>query len=134
MTVIYWLRRAANIYKPYVSNRVEEIQSVTNSEQWRYCPSKENPADLPSRGITVNDLLLADLWWKGSKFLRLNKQDWPGEIGTLILEKDAREENKLAVEDGYSNQEDNIGMLISDILNCEPSEGSSQKLTSGVKT
>ena len=36
-----------------------------------------NPADLGIRGLTVEELASADLWWNGPEFLKKSKQDWP---------------------------------------------------------
>ncbi|XP_070549573.1 uncharacterized protein [Ptychodera flava] len=64
--------------KPEVqANRVGEIQTSTNPEQWRYIPTKENPADLVTRGVTAVDLADEDLWWKGPEFLGKPTSDWP---------------------------------------------------------
>ena len=75
--VLFWLKRPAKFFKPFVSNRVGEIQSVTNPDQWRYINTKINPADIPSRGEAVEDLKNNDRWWHGPEFLRLNETEWP---------------------------------------------------------
>jgi len=36
-------------WKQYVKNHVQEIHTLTGADCWRFCPGKENPADLPSR-------------------------------------------------------------------------------------
>lgn len=46
-----WLRTTANLLKLFVNNRVAEIQKLTESFEWRHVPTKENPADLVSRGL-----------------------------------------------------------------------------------
>ena len=48
-------------YRQFVANRVKKIQSHPNT-QWRHVPTSENPADLGSRGGSVNE---AELWWNG---------------------------------------------------------------------
>ncbi|KRY32987.1 hypothetical protein T01_1154 [Trichinella spiralis] len=39
-------------WKPFVRNRVELIQQLTEPKLWKYCPSENNPADLISRGTS----------------------------------------------------------------------------------
>ena len=75
--MLYWLRRPAKYYKPFVSNRVGEIQSVSDPEQWRYVDTKENPADIPTRGEDILSLKCNDLWWHGPSFLMLTEDKWP---------------------------------------------------------
>ena len=61
--VLAWLT-ADNLDKlpRFVKNRVKEIQS--NGVTFRYVPTKENPADIATRGLTPTELSIAKLWWK----------------------------------------------------------------------
>lgn len=49
---LYWICRHGKQWRPFVQNRVNEILKQTEKEAWRHCPGKENPADLPSSGLT----------------------------------------------------------------------------------
>ena len=40
-TVLCWVNSTAVKYKPYVKNKVVEIQNLTPSTNWRYLPSKK---------------------------------------------------------------------------------------------
>ncbi|GFY63215.1 DUF1758 domain-containing protein [Trichonephila inaurata madagascariensis] len=42
----YWIRGDSSAFKPYVKNRAQEIQSLSDSIQWRHCLGKDNPAEL----------------------------------------------------------------------------------------
>ncbi|KRY23806.1 hypothetical protein T12_6340 [Trichinella patagoniensis] len=44
-----WIRGSYQHWKPFVAYRVQEIQGLVPTRQWKYCPTKENPADIPSR-------------------------------------------------------------------------------------
>ena len=41
-----WIKGPSYKWKPFVANRVEEIESKFSPGHWRYCPGKENTADL----------------------------------------------------------------------------------------
>ena len=60
--------------KPFVSNRVAEIRSV--STRWRYCPLADNPADLLIRDITFAQLNNLDKWNHGPEWLT-TASHWP---------------------------------------------------------
>lgn len=40
-------------------------------------PTKSNPADLASRGSTVEELKKDTLWWGGPEFLKCLPEEWP---------------------------------------------------------
>ncbi|KAK0136086.1 hypothetical protein N1851_028020 [Merluccius polli] len=65
MIVLHWIRSSAHKWKQFVANRVTEIQTLTDPQSWSHCKGKINPADLPTRGLTVQDLKQSTLWWKG---------------------------------------------------------------------
>ena len=65
MIVFHWICSTAQRWKPFVSNRVTEIQALTNPELWSHCSGKTNPADLPTRGQSVETLIQSKLWWSG---------------------------------------------------------------------
>ena len=75
--VLYWIKQQSRLYKPFVANRVSSIQELTLPKQWRYVPTKLNPADLLSRGISARECVESKLWWQGPEFLRMERNDWP---------------------------------------------------------
>nr|CAH7733895.1 unnamed protein product [Callosobruchus chinensis] len=75
--VLGWLHTSSSLLKTFVSNRVSEIQSLTDVSSWKHVSSGDNPADLASRGINPSNLLECDLWWKGPKWLQHTPESWP---------------------------------------------------------
>ncbi|GFW34669.1 integrase catalytic domain-containing protein [Trichonephila clavipes] len=64
-------------WKTFVANRTSEIIEVLSTKHWRHVPSKENPADIASRGIDPKCLPDCKLWWQGPPWLRLETSSWP---------------------------------------------------------
>ena len=54
-----------------------EIRSLTCDDSLRYCPTKENPADIASRGVSATELVNDEKWWHGPKFLCNPEEEWP---------------------------------------------------------
>ncbi|CAI5682672.1 unnamed protein product [Oreochromis niloticus] len=69
MITLQWICSSAQRWKPFVANRVTEIQTLTSPSSWSHVPGKANPADLPTRGQSVEALLQNQLWWNGPSFL-----------------------------------------------------------------
>jgi hypothetical protein len=91
MNVLYWICRPGKECKPYVANRVGEIQTKTTADQWRHVPTKKNPADIASRGSRVQELIESKLWWKGPDFLQMREDKWPNKV-TLVASTEAESE------------------------------------------
>ena len=74
---LHWLRGGGE-YKQFVANRVKKIQAHPEIT-WHHVPTKQNPADLGSRGGQVD---YCELWWKGPDWL-INEWEWPPDIVTI---------------------------------------------------
>ena len=66
---LFWIQGTEKEWRPFVNNRVREIRSLINPENWRHCPGSSNPADLPSRGASAVELSENKLWWNGPPWL-----------------------------------------------------------------
>ncbi|XP_033106332.1 uncharacterized protein LOC117108428, partial [Anneissia japonica] len=73
-----WIRGQSRQYKPFVSNRVAQIQGSTDPSDWRHIPGQHNIADKISRGVCVSEL--DGVWKEGPSFLKLPEDEWPRSI------------------------------------------------------
>ena len=64
-------------FKPFLANRIGEIQRTSSPEQWRHIPGTLNPADLPTRGLSAMALAESELWMEGPAFLKNDESTWP---------------------------------------------------------
>ena len=60
----------------YVRNRVQEIHKLAPSVEFKYIPTKDNPGDLLTRGVSSNVLMHSLLWWEGPSWLP-HSELWP---------------------------------------------------------
>ncbi|XP_071816656.1 uncharacterized protein [Apostichopus japonicus] len=88
--VLYWIRGRSKLFKPFVANRVGEIQHLTNPAQWRHVPGKDNPADLASRGTTVVKMIEHEKWSSGPEFLYGDPTCWPVNTVNDVVGSDQR--------------------------------------------
>jgi hypothetical protein len=77
--VLCWIKGADKDWKPFIQNRVMEVRRSVPVGCWRFCSGKDNPADLPSRGISIKQLKEGSLWWSGPPWLR------EGGINSFVL-------------------------------------------------
>ena len=76
MTALHWIR-TLKPWKQYINHQVVEIHNLSDCENWQFCPSNLNPADIPSRGMSGKKLPHCFVWWNGPEFLRETEQQWP---------------------------------------------------------
>lgn len=72
-----WIATESGLLKTFVAIRVAEIQRITNSKRWSHVMSSENPADIVSRGMSLDKLATSQLWWNGAPWLGLESNHWP---------------------------------------------------------
>lgn len=77
--VLSWLQFMKPDTPIFVTNRVTQIRELTNKFEWKYVPTKSNPADKISRGLQPKVLKQCELWWKGPSFLRA------ADIGSVVM-------------------------------------------------
>ncbi|XP_035207028.1 uncharacterized protein LOC118181903 [Stegodyphus dumicola] len=65
---LYWIKGSSRRWKSFVQNRVDEIQKLTNPDSWFYCSTKDNPADLLTRGVSSSSLVNNSKWWTCAEF------------------------------------------------------------------
>ena len=88
VNVGFWVQGQSRNFKPFVSHRVGEIHDESSPDQWRYVPTKLNPADLGTQGALVQELATDDCWWHGSSFLKCREDEWPErEFGKAVKSK-----------------------------------------------
>ena len=80
--VLNWLRKHPCHWKTFVANRVSYIQTELPSAIWAHVSTKENPADLATRGSEAMELSQSDLWWRGPSWLSQPSARWPKPVET----------------------------------------------------
>jgi len=103
----------ANRWSVFVSNRVGQIQELTELNSWNHVKTRENPADLISRGVSPVLLMQSQLWWNGSPWLNLNRDWWKTESVRTLPTSELPEARKTALVIKDSFEEWNILHTIS---------------------
>ncbi|CAI5659844.1 unnamed protein product, partial [Oreochromis niloticus] len=82
-TVLGAIQRDSYGFQTFFANRVGEIQSSTDVQDWWWIPGSANIADVLTRGASPNALTEDSEWQSGPKLLQLPEDEW--------LKKSARE-------------------------------------------
>ncbi|GFW17952.1 integrase catalytic domain-containing protein [Trichonephila clavipes] len=87
-----WIKTEPHKLKTFVSNRGAEIQALSKDYNWKHVSSKNNPADLISRGCNVDELLKNEMWFSGPDLQTDEYED-----NQLLPDPSYRDELKCAV-------------------------------------
>ena len=71
-----WIKSYNKEFVTFVQNRVVEIGKNMPTEKWKFCSTKVNPADLITPLEKSIDLTKNYLWWRGSRFLYEENQNY----------------------------------------------------------
>jgi len=86
MVALFWIRGEDKQWKQFVHNRVTEIRRLVPAVRWFHCPGTDNPADLPSRGISLQELDSSLMWRHGPDWLPRMPQQQHSEELAMPLE------------------------------------------------
>lgn len=92
-----WINSDPAKYQTFVANRIGEIQEITVNCKWRYVPTKENPADLITRGLEPKHILTNSLWWNGPSWILKKTLRWPENKSQVSQVPEATNEEKRKV-------------------------------------
>ncbi|GFU60127.1 integrase catalytic domain-containing protein [Trichonephila clavipes] len=67
--VLSWLMKPPIKENIFVKNRITKILNLTSTDEWHHIPGKLNPADCATRGLSPQQLMNADYWWKGPDWI-----------------------------------------------------------------
>lgn len=70
MVALAWISACPSRWTTYVANRVSTIQKDTPGVHWNHVSTRQNPADVVSRGALIHEIASDKLWWHGPVFLK----------------------------------------------------------------
>ncbi|XP_055599282.1 uncharacterized protein LOC129748642 [Uranotaenia lowii] len=78
-TALSWINGDPRKYHRFVSFRVTEILELTSRADWRWVPSKENPADEATKWGSGPHFNKDSIWYTGPTFLKYPEHQWPSQ-------------------------------------------------------
>ncbi|GFX28720.1 integrase catalytic domain-containing protein [Trichonephila clavipes] len=67
--VLSWLMKPPIKENIFVKNRITKILNLTSTDEWYHIPGKLNPSDCATRGLSLQQLMNAEYWWKGPDWI-----------------------------------------------------------------
>ena len=110
-SVLWWIKGHSRQFKPFVANRIGEIQAEISPDRWKYIPTAVNPADYLTRGTTLEQLSQLRVWWESPEFLYRNETEWP-QLEAITPEDKIKELKKRYVPNSESSPCESFTALI----------------------
>ena len=92
--VLAWLDGQPKRYCVYSAHRIASTVTLIPTKCWKHVPTKQNPADVVSRGSTAAEFLEHNLWWHGPAWLGSDPVNFPVQPTEERLAKDRKVEEK----------------------------------------
>ena len=100
--VLYWLQSHLSRWRPFVANRCASIHDDVPKALWQQVKTRDNPADVVSRGCTPKELLKKDLWWYGPSWLKDERSPWTSVKDAALNPIEIPVEEKSKVVESHS--------------------------------
>ena len=72
---LHWVKTRSSSLSVFVGNRVAEIQEWSQDVIWKHVRTKQNPADVVSRGCNVEELNNS-IWFNRPEFVLKDDSSW----------------------------------------------------------
>ena len=82
-TVLQWIHSSHRKQQVFVANRVAEILDTTDVSQWKHVSGINNPADIGTRAINIEELKRSE-WLTGPAWLKRPESEWPEEVNLIF--------------------------------------------------
>nr|XP_047141395.1 uncharacterized protein LOC124816304 [Hydra vulgaris] len=98
MDALCWIKNSSANRNQFITNRITKIKKNIPPNHWRFCPGKINPADLPSRGLSIlKSGNWFENWMNGPEFLYQDLSYWPAEPSDIFNKSKTDEISNLSV-------------------------------------
>ncbi|XP_055638295.1 uncharacterized protein LOC129776590 isoform X2 [Toxorhynchites rutilus septentrionalis] len=89
-TVLAWIQSEHRRYHKFVAVRVGEILSSSEVNDWRWVPSKFNPADEATKWKNGSNINTNNSWFQGPSFLKKDGKFWPDQLQIFTTQEEIR--------------------------------------------
>ena len=90
-TVLQWIHSSHRKQQVFVANKVAEILDTTKVSQWNHVSGINNPADIGTRAINVDELKRSE-WLTESAWLKQRENEWPEQLNLTFVSDDQNDE------------------------------------------
>ena len=115
--MLQWLQGAHKKQPVFVANRVAEILESSTADEWYHVKGIENPADIGTRGMTV-ELLKESQLLNGPAWLKQNPEKWPKPFNSIQTPEEVLDE-EVALAAKVETEQTNEPKLVKNEQNSE---------------
>ena len=90
-TVLQWIHSSHCKQQVIFANRVAEILDTTYVSQWNHVSGINNPADIGTRAINVDELKRSE-WLTGPAWLKQRENEWPEQLNLTFASDEQNDE------------------------------------------
>ena len=98
---------------------MREIRRKVHPDFWNHCPGKTNPVDLPSRGLSMLELSVNQLWRTGPVWLTLEPPDFSDAVVSASMPELCLQELKASSKLSHNLLVIEQNPTIGDLISCE---------------
>ena len=81
--MLQWIHSFHHKQQVFVANRVAEILDTTDVSQWTHVSGINNPADIGTRAINIEELKRSE-WLTGPAWLKRPETEWPERVNLIF--------------------------------------------------